>query len=548
MLNHLHIRNFAIIDNTEVDLNEGLTALTGETGAGKSILLGALSLVLGGRASGDLVKQDANKAEINAAFTIDDQPAIQAWLNEQDLDEDADCLLRRVITTNGKSRAYINGRPVTVQLLRTLGEMLLNLHGQNEHQRLSNTAAQRELLDSYADSPLVKQVNDAFDAYKAADQQLAERIATQQSGQDRIDMLRFQLQEFDALDTGGATAVDIESEHRWLANADRLVALGNQALNSLDGPDGAISSITATQAPLASLVAIDERMQEALDLVESASIQCNEAASMLRGNTSGMEHDTNRLAWLDDKLASLHRLAKKHHVDAAGLTDVELALRDELDGLTDPSQSNDELQKQVDALREVYRAAAAKLTRLRKRSAKKLSAEITDSMQTLAMEGGAFSVRINSDVKAMQRQGQDTIEFLVSPNPGVAAAPLAKVASGGELSRISLCVQLATIKTQHVPTLIFDEVDAGIGGAVAETVGRLMRKVGKQCQVLCVTHLPQVAAQAHHHLRVEKIKSKGKTETRLETLDKKQTRDEIARTIPAILSSLITTQAITPPS
>ncbi len=528
MLSNLHIRNFAIIDNTEIDLDSGLTALTGETGAGKSILLGALSLVLGGRASGDLVKQDTDKAEINASFSIDDLKNIQHWLSEHELNEadSNECLLRRVITANGKSRAYINGSPVTVQLLRSLGELLLNIHGQNEHQRLSNAAAQRELLDSFADTPLSKQVSKAYDAWKTADHQLATQIAAQQSGQDRIDMLRFQLQEFDALDTGGATVADIESEHRWLANADRLVDLGNQSLQTLDD---AVNSITETQSPLASLVAIDDRMQEALDLVESASIQCSEAASMLRASTSSMEHDTSRLAWLDDKLAALHRLAKKHQVDASGLTDVELSLRDELDGLTDPANSNEELQKQVDALREVYRAACAKLTRLRKRSAKKISAEITESMQTLAMEGGAFSVRINTDVTASHKHGQDTIEFLVSPNPGVAAAPLAKVASGGELSRISLCVQLATIKSQNVPTLIFDEVDAGIGGAVAETVGRLMRKVGSSAQVLCVTHLPQVAAQAHHHLFVEKTSSKGKTATNLRTLNKKQTRDEIAR-------------------
>jgi DNA repair protein RecN (Recombination protein N) len=529
MLSNLHIRNFAIIDDTEVDLDTGLTALTGETGAGKSILLGALSLVLGGRASSDLVKQGASKAEINATFNIDELPDIKTWLSEHDLEDNDECLLRRVITEKGKSRAYINSCPVTVQLLRSLGEQLLHLHGQHEHQRLGAAASQRALLDEYSDTPLIKQVADAFDAWKQADAELTQRIASQQSGQDRIDMLQFQLQEFDSLDTGGATAVDIESEHRWLANADRLIALGNQALQSLDGQTGAIAAITEAQAPLASLVAIDERMQEALDLIESASIQCNEAASMLRGSVSGMEHDSNRLAWLDEKLASLHRLAKKHHVDTAGLTDVELAIRDELDSLTDPSNSNEELQKQVDALHEVYRATALKLTRLRKRSAKKLSAEITNSMQTLAMTGGAFSIRISTDVKAKHRHGQDSVEFMVSPNPGVAAAPMAKVASGGELSRISLCIQLATIKTQNVATLIFDEVDTGIGGAVAETVGKLMRKVGASSQVLCVTHLPQVASQAHHHLRVEKSTKQGKTETRLTKLNKTQTRDEIAR-------------------
>ncbi len=529
MLNHLHIRNFAIIDESEIELDAGLTALTGETGAGKSILLGALSLVLGGRASSDLIKQGSDKAEINASFNIDSHKAISKTLSELDLDDDGECLLRRIITPNGKSRAYINGRPVTAQVLRALGEQLLNIHGQHEHQRLSNLTDQRNLLDDYANSSLTKQLHNAFDAWQTADQQLNERIAAKQQHQNRIDMLQFQLQEFDTLDTGGSSASDIESEHRWLANADRLAELGNQALQSLDGQQGAITSISQAQSPLSSLVAIDDRMQEALDLIESASIQCSEAASMLRNSVSGMEHDSSRLAWLDEKMASLHRLAKKHQVDTNGLTDVELALRDELAELTDPAQSHDELQKQVDALKEVYRATAAKLTRVRKRAAKKISSEITESMQTLAMEGGAFSIRLSTDVTAMSRHGQDTVEFLVSPNPGIAAAPLAKVASGGELSRISLCIQLANIKSQSVPTLVFDEVDAGIGGAVAETVGRLLRKVGSKSQVLCVTHLPQVAAQAHHHLLVEKSRGKNQTKTQLRKLDKKQTRDEIAR-------------------
>lgn len=331
------------------------------------------------------------------------------------------------------------------------------------------------------------------------------------------------------MDIGGTSISEIESEHRWLASADRLMQLSDDAIKALDSDSGAAQSLTKAIAPLTELVAIDERMQEALDLIESANIQAEEAASLLRNHASSMEHDGNRLAWLDEKLSSLHRLAKKHNVSLDELDKVESGLREELDNFHAPEQQIEQLSKEVDARQQVYFDQSAKLSRLRKRQAKKLSETITASMQTLAMEGGLLQIDVTSDKTAIQKHGQDTISFNVSPNPGIKPGALAKVASGGELSRISLCIQLATIESHAVNTLIFDEVDTGIGGAVAETVGRLLREVGKHVQVLCVTHLPQVAAQAHHHMRVTKHVEKGMTKTQLESLNKKDTRDEIAR-------------------
>ena len=529
MLIQLHIRHFAIVEKSDIEPAKGMTALTGETGAGKSILLDALSQVLGERATPDNVQQGAKRAEVIATFNIDDRPEVNAWLEKHDLDDSGECVLQRIIVANGKSRASINGRPVSLQSLKALGQQLVSIHGQHEHQALAQGSSQRHLLDQFASSPLTNQVKNAFDSWQQADQRLNKHLSDTQAHQQRVDLLRFQLQEFDALDTGGLDFNAVESEHRWLANADRLISLSQQALTSLDSDTGAIQLINNTQQPLTELVKFDDRLQEALDLVDSAAIQCQEAASLLRHQVSALEHDESRLSWLDERLGALHGLTRKHSVPLEQLTEFEQSLRDELHLLDQPEQRHGELSHECDGLREVYLAQAAKLTKLRKRCANKLAATITQSMQELAMRGGKFSINVKTDNKIMQRHGQDVIRFDVSPNLGVKPAPLTRIASGGELSRISLCVQLATIESHSVPTLIFDEVDAGIGGAVAETVGKLLRQVGTHAQVLCVTHLPQVAVQANHHLRVVKSVNNGRTHTRLEVLDSVQTRNEIAR-------------------
>jgi len=534
MLTHLHIRRFAIIDDTEVELQAGMTALTGETGAGKSILLDALGQVMGDRAQSDSVQQGEVRAEVTAMFNIDALPAVNDWLQTHDLDEEGDCLLRRVIAANAKSRASINGRPVSVQMLRELGSQLVAIHGQHEHQTLGRADTQRQLLDRYANSPLPQQVAAAHGAWQDADKRCRESAAATQAQQQRLDLLQFQLQEFDALELGGTNIVDIESEHRWLANAERLMALSTEALAALDDDGGASSTLIDAQRPLTELVGIDERLREALDLVDSAAIQSAEAASMLRNHVSTLEHDDARLSWLDERLSTLHSLARKHQVSLHALSDVEQALRDEWDSHTEPEQQAEELARERDSLHKDYVTAATKLTRLRKRTAKTLGVAITESMQTLGMDKGQFRIEVTTDTSATSVHGQDTITFLVSPNPGVDAAPLQRIASGGELSRISLCVQLATIEVQAVPTLIFDEVDAGIGGAIAESVGQLLRRVGQHAQVLCVTHLPQVAAQAHHHFKVEKSVERGETRTELSALDDAETRDEIARMLGGV--------------
>ena len=527
MLTHLHIRNFAIIDTSELELDAGMTALTGETGAGKSILLDALGLVLGSRASYDSIQQGQKRADITARFSIDELPDVASWLEQHELDADGECIVRRTLTSQGKSRATINDIPVSVQIQAELGRQLVSIHGQHAHQTLGKSTEQRTLLDRVAGGTQLKKVNTAFDAWKQAHDKLISVENDAQARQQRVDLLSFQLQEFDELDIGALSIKDIEAEHNWLANADRVMALGRDVINELE--DLASPALARGIKPLSELCSLDESMREALDLVESASIQTAESIQIVQRSLSALEHDDSRLQWLDQKLGSLHRLAKKHQCDLLELTEVEERLRSEFDELLDPGNSSDELSRECEALLKTYTAEASKLTKHRTKHAKLLSKTITQAMQDLSMTGGKFQIELSSDKTEPARMGNDTVTFMVSPNTGVAPAPLAKVASGGELSRISLCLQLATLDTRSVPTLVFDEVDSGIGGAVAETVGKLLRRVGSRSQVLCVTHLPQVAAQANNHLKVSKTVVDKKTRTQVEPLNAKATRDEIAR-------------------
>ncbi|MEE9320552.1 MAG: DNA repair protein RecN [Granulosicoccus sp.] len=527
MLTHLYIRHFTIIDSSELEFDSGMTALTGETGAGKSILLDALALVIGARANAHSVQQGADRAEIIATFDILDNPKVGKWLQLHELDEDDECLLRRTLGKNGKSRASINDRPVSAQLLKELGAMLISIHGQHAHQTLSNSQEQRHLLDEYAPSALLDRVANSYDNWHAAEQELRKRTENANQLQQRIDLLQFQLREFDELDIGATPAIDIEKEHRWLANAEELIALGNSAVQALE--KSAEPALNSAARSLEQLTRLDDNLREALDLVESAAIQSAEAASALRTRVTSLEHDDSRLAWLDEKLGKLHSLVRKHQCSIEELPAFELTMREELDQLLAPETQLDELIRERDAFAAIFDKDAEKLSRHRLKSAKKLSKVITEAMQSLNMTGGTFRVDVAVDLSVRQRTGQDQVQFMVSPNPGTSPQALSKIASGGELSRISLCIQLATIESHQVSTLIFDEVDAGIGGAVAVTVGQLLRRVGSHAQVLCVTHLPQVAAQAHQHLSVRKTTEGGKTKTSVHALNSKQTRDEIAR-------------------
>lgn len=530
MLIHLHIRDFTIIRECEIELGGGMSALTGETGAGKSILIDALSLVLGGRADPACVRDGAMRSEISATFQAAPGSAIAGWLEAHDLDDEDICQLRRVIPADGKSRGYVNGRPVAINQLRTLARHVVDIHGQHEHYQLTQRQIQRELLDSMLPNrTLLDQVDQTWRDWQQLDQKIESLNDTSQLRLQRIDLLRFQINEFDELDTGQSELDSIENEHRRLSDSGRLLSLAEDCLQALDAENAAASLLNRAARSAETLAGIDNTLQNCSESINTAAIITSEAASTLRAWQSDLDLDEEKLQYVDQRLSALHPLARKHQCDIPALTSVIDALRAELDAIDNSADQLESLIRERDALAETYAAQARKLNAQRRRIARSMARDVTEIMQSLNMSGGVFDVSIQHEDTHASQHGSDLVRFMVSANPGVPAGEIGKIASGGELSRISLAISLVTRKRASLPVLIFDEVDSGIGGAVAETVGRYLRRLADRAQVLCVTHLPQVAAQAHHHIKVSKTVRKKTTHTRLEVLDKKQTIDEIAR-------------------
>ncbi len=533
MLNQINIRNFAIIDALELEFRPGMTVLTGETGAGKSILVDALGLVLGDRADSDVVRHGETRAEISAEFTIDALPAVQAWLKQNDLDEESDCTLRRVVSAEGRSKCYINGRPASLQLIKTLGEMLVDIHGQHQHQSLLKSDVQRQLLDDYgADQPLAEQTRSLQQRWKASLDKLEQ---LRQSGRDRdarLDLLRYHVQELTALALGPGELQALEEEQRRLAHGGSLLEQCVAALNTLYDDDevSAQDLINHSLADLQQLRDIDPRLSNICNLINEASIQIQEAGSELRHYVEQLELDPARLEWVDQRLGAIHDLARKHHVDTEALPALQQSFSEELHRIENADMVFDQLQEELKQLLIQYQASATKLSQARHKSAKKLSAAVTEIIRQLGMPAGQFTITLQPRAEQTpHRHGLEIISFEVAANPGQPSKPLSKVASGGELSRISLAIQVLLSNNQKIPTLIFDEVDTGIGGGVAETVGRQLRTLGMSHQVMCVTHLPQVAAQGHQHLQVSKNIEGKTTRTQIELLSNDQRQEEIAR-------------------
>lgn len=532
MLSHLLIRDLAIISQLELDCTPGMTALTGETGAGKSILIDALGLVLGEKAEAGMIRAGRERAEIVANFDLDACPGARAWLAEQALDDEGECIVRRLVTREGRSRAFVNGRPATGAQLRALGDLLVDIHGQHAHQSLLRATAQRELVDAYGGHlQLAAAVADAFRAYRTLDQRLTALEAASQERAERLDLLRFQVAELEAL---GMSAADIESldqEQRRLSHLGRLLESAGGLLQALTDTDGAIADqLGAAVAELGALAAIDPELDESRDLLQTAAIHVGEAANSLRHYLDGLELDPSALASVETRLTLVHDLARKYRVAPGQLPAALTERRTELEALEQTGVTLDELRATRDAAWQSFLQQAGHLSGLRTAAGERLSRTVTEAMQQLGMTGGRFALQCEPmPAERAGSGGLERLEFLVSANPGQPLQPLAKVASGGELSRISLAIQVATAECGSVPTLIFDEVDVGIGGGVAEIVGRLLRRLGASRQVLCVTHLPQVAAQAHSQLRVRKETVDGQTHTRIEPLDEQSRVEEIAR-------------------
>lgn len=535
MLLHLSVKDFVIVDHVEVEFAPGFTVLTGETGAGKSILIDALALVLGDRGEASMVRGGCERAEIAAQFDITLLPLLQAWLSENALaNDDGECLLRRVLDRNGRSRAFINGHAATLQQLREAGESLVDIHGQHAHQSLLRAVAQRALLDGYGGlTATQRQVAEAYRAWQTLKQQReageSNAIALAQERED----LEWRVQELAGLNFSAEEWQTLLNEHTRLSNAVSLLDGARYGVEILSENDASlIAQLAALLAKLKQLREYDSGLQETLELLEPAEIQLQEAAHSLNHYLQKLDLDPERLHDCEQRLNAIHSAARKYRVPPEQLPDVLQAANTRLATLIETADPEALARKEQEAKHQ-FDATAKKLSTGRQQSAKKLSQKVSATLQQLAMVGGVFEAAL-VPVPEGASFGYENVDFRVAAHAGMAPKPLVKVASGGELSRISLAIQVATIDVAAVPTLIFDEVDVGIGGGVAEIVGGLLKDLGAAHQVLCITHLPQVAAQGHQHLRVSKQTNNGATLSHIETLDKAARVEEIARMLGGV--------------
>ncbi len=538
MLRALGIRDFVIVDRLDLEFGPGFNVLTGETGAGKSILLDALDLLLGGRAESGLIRPGADRAELHAEFDYAEGSAVARWLTDNDYaDAPGELLLRRVVDLSGRSRASINGRPATLGQLREATEQLVDVHGQNAHLLLTRGSAQRELLDRFAGgAAAATAVARAYSAWREADTALREWRDSADAWRGRIETLRHDVAELEPL-AGDAGAIEsLENEHRRLANAQGLIDAAQAALQRLDeGEANARDQLANALQRIDGVIALDDRLTEALTSLQTAETAAAEAASTLRRYLDRADLDPERLAEVDAELAELQRLARKHRTTPGGLPEVLDALLSELSRLGGDGEGDAEarLRARAETALADYRSAATALRALRDPAARRLSESVSATMQRLSLAGGRFEVVLHAEPEP-SAHGSERVEFLVSANAGLPLGPLGRVASGGELSRIGLALSTAGVAALEAGTLVFDEVDAGIGGGVAEVVGRMLQALGGDRQVLCVTHLAQVAACAGSQFRVSKVVTEGVASSRVAPLDAGERVDELARMIGVV--------------
>jgi len=537
LLKHLHIRNFAVIEELDIPFNHGMTVFTGETGAGKSIMVDALGLVLGDRSDSGIVRAACERTEITAIFDIEDDNEIKSVLVEQEIDCDDELILRRVINKDGRSRAYVNGSSVPAQLLRSLGECMVDIYGQHAHQSLLKANVQRNLLDEFGNHP--QQLNEVKDAWKIWNANEIELQALSGNNRDhdaQIELLQYQIQELHALNPGESKFSDVEKEYGKLANANRLLEVCQQTLQQLSEDECSTQSqISQHLNEIQDIQKFDPSLATVIELLNGASIQIGEASDELRHYLDRLELDPERLKEVEDLLGAFHDMARKHKIQPETLSDHLVTLEDELHKLENSEARFKELIELQQTSIKNYRKAASKLNHCRQQAAKRLSHDISKKLNDLGMPGGKFSIeviRIEKDIPL--QNGMDKIDYLVSLNPGQPLQALSKVASGGELSRISLAIQVTGSKDKGIQTLIFDEVDSGIGGGVAEIVGKLLHSLSNKRQVFCVTHLAQVASQGDHHLQVAKATHAGTTLTRVGEMNDAERIDEIARMLGGV--------------
>ena len=534
MLQTLSLRDFVIVDQLELDLSSGFTVLTGETGAGKSILLDALSLVLGERADSSQIREGSNRAEISALFRIDPQQIgyFNQWLDEQGFpleDDGQSLLLKRTIEASGRSRAFINGSVATLVQLREAGDQLVDIHGQHAHQLLLKGGAQRELLDRHANHiNLVTEVSRLFKTLNESRRRLEQAENAGQDIERERERLEWQLEELTELSPQEGEWAAIQSEHARLANGAKIISGCQEAIDILSDTDNSVeSNLSKVGANMSSLAEHDLALSDISQALESAQIQIDEAVHSLYRYLQKLDLDPARLSEVEDRMQALHGAARKYRTEADDLPKLLLDSAERLEALT-ASQNIEALREKVKQEELAYLKQAKQLSQKRNKAAIDLGKQVTTAMQDLSMAGGQLEI-VLIPLPDGGAQGLEQIEFLVAGHAGSTPRSLAKVASGGELARISLAISVITSKASFTPTLIFDEVDAGIGGAVAETVGKLLRQLGESHQILCVTHLPQVAAQGNHHLKVSKSQADDKTLSQVMPLGRSERVEEVAR-------------------
>ena len=532
MLTHLQIRDFAIIDLIDLEVRAGLTVLTGETGAGKSIVVDALALLAGGKGGAEVVRAGTERAELSATFDISESPpGLREILAEQSVEAEDELTVRRVIANDGRSRGYLNGVSVPLQLLRDVGTLIVDIHGQHEFQSLTRSSAQRELLDDFGDNlELAGSVREAHKVWLALVNRTAELEGKAQNRDSRLELLRFQVGELKALDLKEGEVAHLIEERTRHSNRGRLAEAAQAAVGLLYDSDEGNAHATASRAlaGIKTLSSVDQRLAKVIPMVDEATIQIREAARELSRYLETLDIDPARQEEVERRLAAVEELSRKHRVQTSELAGRATILQQELADL-DTADNNLAATKkaQTEAL-EAYRKLATQLSAGRQTSARALSKDITARMQTLGMAGGRFLIDINQANGEPAAHGLDAVEFRVTANPGQPLRPLAKVASGGELARLSLAVQVAC-SAQDARCMVFDEVDSGVGGAVAEIVGRELKALGFSGQAVCVTHLPQVASQGHHHLRVAKLTDGKTTRTTISELTMDERAEELAR-------------------
>jgi DNA repair protein RecN (Recombination protein N) len=538
MLMNLQVRDFAIVDRIDIEFDPGMTVLTGETGAGKSILVDALGLVLGERGSAQLVRDGAKRAEFAAEFNVAKLSAVKAWLDDQALDVEDDCLLRRVINADGRSRAFINGNSVPLSQLKALGELLLDIHGQHFHQSLGRRDIQRALLDHFGGLLEDRsRVEAQFRLWRSLADGLQSITDAEADRASRLDLLTFQLNELQSLALESGELDALNGERQKLQNSGKLVEGVGSALDSLfDNEAGNANNLVADAVrSIEQIAEFDATLEPVLEALNDASIQVTEAAETLRRYSESIDMDPARRDWVEERLDAVQTISRKHRVKGDELPQLAEQLRAEHDELSHAEERGRELEEQAEAAKAEFLKRAKSLSKARTSAATRFSAAVTEAMHGLGMPGGVFHAALTPiTIDSAKPWGLDNIEFLISANPGQAPQPLAKVASGGELSRMALSIQVIASDGSAIPTMVFDEVDSGVGGSVAEMVGRRLQELGANRQVLCVTHLPQVASLADQHFRISKVTDGKSTRTRVHVLGQDERIEELARMLGGV--------------